>query len=82
MFHHLLYTELECARTRDAPPPRKCAYARAGDIFLGTYVLLDASQQGRDKTGPGHNLTDWVRHHDRDRRANGAFGLLCRYRGP
>ena len=39
--------------------------ARGGDILLGTYNLLDLTPKGRNETGPNHNLTDWVRHHDR-----------------
>lgn len=41
------------------------SYARGGEELLGTYVLLDVVPKGRDETGPNHNLTDWVRHHDR-----------------
>jgi len=41
------------------------AYARGGEMFLGTYSYLDITPNGRSETGPGHNLTDWVRHHDR-----------------
>ena len=41
------------------------SYARGGDILLGTYNLLDLTPKGRNETGPNHNLTDWVRHHDR-----------------
>jgi predicted dithiol-disulfide oxidoreductase (DUF899 family) len=41
------------------------AYARGGEIFLGTYAFLDIAPKGRNETGPNHNLTDWVRHHDR-----------------
>jgi predicted dithiol-disulfide oxidoreductase (DUF899 family) len=41
------------------------SYARGGDMFLGTYVFLDITPKGRNETGPNHNLTDWVRHHDR-----------------
>jgi len=41
------------------------AYARGGDILLGAYNFLDLTPKGRDETGPNHNLTDWVRHHDR-----------------
>jgi predicted dithiol-disulfide oxidoreductase (DUF899 family) len=39
-------------------------YARAGDMFLGTYHYLDITPNGRNETING-NLTDWVRHHDR-----------------
>jgi len=41
------------------------SYARGGEDLLGTYRLLDLVPKGRDETGPNHNLTDWVRHHDR-----------------
>ena len=41
------------------------AYARGGENFLGTYAFLDITPNGRNETGPGHNLTDWVHHHDR-----------------
>ena len=29
------------------------------------YVCLDLTPKGRNETGPGFNLGDWVRHHDR-----------------
>ena len=41
------------------------SYGRGGEDLLGTYRLLDLVPKGRDETGPNHNLTDWVRHHDR-----------------
>ena len=41
------------------------SYARGGDLLLGTYNILDLMPKGRNETGPNHNLTDWVRHHDR-----------------
>jgi predicted dithiol-disulfide oxidoreductase (DUF899 family) len=41
------------------------SYARGGDLMLGTYNILDLMPKGRHETGPNHNLTDWVRHHDR-----------------
>ncbi len=41
------------------------SYARGLDVLLGTYTYLDLVPKGRDETGPNHNLTDWVRHHDR-----------------
>lgn len=28
-------------------------------------MLLDLTPKGRNETGPRHDLTDWVRHHDR-----------------
>jgi predicted dithiol-disulfide oxidoreductase (DUF899 family) len=41
------------------------SYARGNEGFLGTYTILDLTPNGRNENGPGHNLTDWVRHHDR-----------------
>jgi predicted dithiol-disulfide oxidoreductase (DUF899 family) len=41
------------------------SFARGGDLLLGTYNILDLTPKGRNETGPNHNLTDWVRHHDR-----------------
>ncbi len=41
------------------------SYARAGESFLGTYQFLDLTPKGRDENGPRHDLSDWVRHHDR-----------------
>jgi predicted dithiol-disulfide oxidoreductase (DUF899 family) len=41
------------------------SYGRGGDLMLGTYNILDLTPRGRNETGPNHNLTDWVRHHDR-----------------
>ena len=41
------------------------SYARGNESMLGTYTLLDLTPNGRNETGPGHNLTDWVRLHDR-----------------
>jgi predicted dithiol-disulfide oxidoreductase (DUF899 family) len=40
-------------------------YARGGDPGIGVYSLLDITPKGRDETGPRHDLTDWVRHHDK-----------------
>jgi predicted dithiol-disulfide oxidoreductase (DUF899 family) len=40
------------------------SYARGGELFLGSYAVLDITPKGRDETING-NLTDWVRHHDR-----------------
>jgi predicted dithiol-disulfide oxidoreductase (DUF899 family) len=40
------------------------SYARGGDLFLGSYAVLDITPIGRNETING-NLTDWVRHHDR-----------------
>jgi len=41
------------------------SYARSGENFLGTYHFLDLTPKGRNETGPRHDMTDWVRHHDR-----------------
>ena len=41
------------------------SYGRGGDLMLGTYNILDLMPKGRNETGPNHNMTDWVRHHDR-----------------
>jgi predicted dithiol-disulfide oxidoreductase (DUF899 family) len=41
------------------------SYARGGESFLGTYNFLDIAPKGRNETGPRHDLSDWVRHHDR-----------------
>ncbi len=41
------------------------SYGRGGEDLLGTYRFLDLVPKGRNETGPNHNLTDWVRHHDR-----------------
>ena len=40
------------------------SYARGGELFLGSYAVLDITPKGRNETING-NLTDWVRHHDR-----------------
>jgi predicted dithiol-disulfide oxidoreductase (DUF899 family) len=41
------------------------SYARGNEEVLGTYMYLDLTPKGRNENGPQHNLTDWVRHHDR-----------------
>lgn len=41
------------------------SYARGNEEVLGTYMYLDLTPKGRNENGPNHNLTDWVRHHDR-----------------
>jgi predicted dithiol-disulfide oxidoreductase (DUF899 family) len=40
-------------------------YGRGAEEVLGTYIYLDLTPKGRNETGPRHDLTDWVRHHDR-----------------
>jgi len=41
------------------------SYARGNEEVLGTCMYLDLTPKGRNETGPNHNLSDWVRHHDR-----------------
>jgi len=40
-------------------------YARGGEEVITAYMYLDLTPKGRNETGPGYDLTDWVRHHDR-----------------
>jgi predicted dithiol-disulfide oxidoreductase (DUF899 family) len=40
-------------------------HARGDEMLVGAYMYLDLTPKGRAETGPRHNLTDWVRHHDR-----------------
>lgn len=40
-------------------------YARGNETLVGAYNYLDLTPKGRNETGPNHDLTDWVRHHDR-----------------
>jgi predicted dithiol-disulfide oxidoreductase (DUF899 family) len=41
------------------------SFGRGNEEILGAYVYLDLTPKGRNEHGPRHNLTDWVRHHDR-----------------
>jgi predicted dithiol-disulfide oxidoreductase (DUF899 family) len=41
------------------------AYARGSEMVGGVYGYLDHLPKGRNETGPNHDLTDWVRHHDK-----------------
>ena len=41
------------------------AYARGTELLAAAYNILDLTPNGRNETGPNHNLTDWVRLHDR-----------------
>lgn len=41
------------------------SYGRGNEEVLGAYMYLDMTPKGRNETGPNHNLTDWVKHHDR-----------------
>lgn len=47
-------------------------YARGDEGGLTTYFYLDLTPKGRNENGPGFNLGDWVRHHDR----YGASGVV------
>ena len=49
------------AKEGDAVFHTYSAYARGGDILLGTYNWLDMAPKGRNET---HGM-EWVRHHDR-----------------
>src|SRR5258707_44491 len=40
-------------------------YARGDELLIGTYNFLDLTPKGRNETGPNHDLSDWVRDHDR-----------------
>lgn len=55
------------------------AYGRGAEETLGTYMILDLTPKGRNETGPNHDLTDWVRHHDRYG-AGGSVEATGRYR--
>jgi predicted dithiol-disulfide oxidoreductase (DUF899 family) len=39
-------------------------FARGDEILVGTYNYLDMTPKGRNETGPGFNLMDWVKRHD------------------
>jgi len=41
------------------------AFARGSELVGGAYGYLDHLPKGRNETGPGYNLGDWVLHHDR-----------------
>ena len=41
------------------------SFGRGNEERVGTYIFLDMTPRGRNETGPSHNLSDWVRHHDR-----------------
>jgi predicted dithiol-disulfide oxidoreductase (DUF899 family) len=41
------------------------SYGRGNEEVVGAYMYLDMAPKGRNETGPGFNLGDWVRHHDR-----------------
>jgi predicted dithiol-disulfide oxidoreductase (DUF899 family) len=41
------------------------SYGRGNEEILGAYMYLDITPKGRNETGPSHNMSDWVRHHDK-----------------
>jgi predicted dithiol-disulfide oxidoreductase (DUF899 family) len=41
------------------------SYGRGNEEVIGAYMYLDLLPKGRNENGPNHNLTDWVRHHDK-----------------
>jgi predicted dithiol-disulfide oxidoreductase (DUF899 family) len=41
------------------------SYGRGTEETLGAYMYLDVTPKGRNENGPRHDLTDWVRHHDK-----------------
>ena len=41
------------------------SYGRGNEEVLGAYMYLDLLPKGRNENGRNHNLTDWVRHHDK-----------------
>jgi predicted dithiol-disulfide oxidoreductase (DUF899 family) len=53
------------------------SYGRGNEEVLGTYMYLDVTPKGRNETSPNHNMTDWVRHHDK----YGAGGFVDRTGG-
>ncbi len=55
------------------------AFARGDEMLIGAYNYLDMTPKGRNETGPRHNLTDWVRHHDRYE-ADGKVDATGRFR--
>jgi len=48
------------------------SYGRGGEAQLLAYSYLDITPKGRNETGPRHDLTDWVKHHDKYAKADGA----------
>lgn len=39
-------------------------YGRGDEKLVGAYNYLDLTPKGRNETGPGFNLMDWVKRHD------------------
>ena len=54
------------------------AFARGDEELVTSYMVLDLTPKGRNEKGPGGNLTDWVRHHDRYQQA-GVVDATGRY---
>ncbi|HEY4374393.1 MAG TPA: thioredoxin family protein [Burkholderiales bacterium] len=40
-------------------------YGRGTEAVMSTYPFLDMLPKGRAENGPGHNMGDWMRHHDK-----------------
>jgi predicted dithiol-disulfide oxidoreductase (DUF899 family) len=40
-------------------------FARGSEMLGGAYGYLDHLPKGRNETGPNHDLSDWVQHHDK-----------------
>jgi predicted dithiol-disulfide oxidoreductase (DUF899 family) len=41
------------------------SYGRGNEEVLGAYMYLDLTPKGRNENGPNHNMSDWVRPHDK-----------------
>lgn len=54
-------------------------FARGDETLITTYSILDLTPNGRNENGPNHNLSDWVRHHDKYDEA-GSVEQTGRYR--
>lgn len=40
-------------------------YGRGTEAVMSTYPFLDMTPKGRAENGPGRNMGDWMRHHDK-----------------
>jgi predicted dithiol-disulfide oxidoreductase (DUF899 family) len=40
-------------------------YGRGTEAVMSTYPFLDMTPKGRAENGPGHNMGDWMRRHDK-----------------
>jgi hypothetical protein len=66
----ILDRRLQLPRSRTTGPERRRFAFHHGlppapTLVGGVYGYLDHLPKGRNETGPGHKLPDWVRHHDR-----------------